>query len=72
MGNHVRLFEPKGGGTELAVVVLEVPLLAVVVTETVTVSGGLTLELELATYGFRGSLVLMAQLALGALVLQEK
>jgi len=71
MGSHVRVFDP-GGSTEVAVVVLELPLLAVVVTETVTVSAGLTLELELATYWFSGSVVLIVQLAFGALVLQEK
>lgn len=41
---------------------------AVVVTVTVTVSDAL----ELTTNLFRGSLVLIAQLAFGALVLQEK
>jgi hypothetical protein len=48
----------KGGVTEFAVVV----------TDTVTFSA----TLELTTYVFRGSFVLIAQLAFGALVLQEK
>lgn len=74
MGSHTRIRELRknGGGIKLAVVVLEALELAVVVTDTVTVSAGLTLELEFATNGFRGSLVLIAQLAFGALVLQEK
>jgi hypothetical protein len=48
----------KGGITEFAVVV----------TDTVTLSA----TLELTTNVFRGSFVLIAQLAFGALVLQEK
>jgi hypothetical protein len=44
MGSHVRVFEPNRGGIELAVVVLDEPLLAVVVTDTVTVSAGVALE----------------------------
>jgi hypothetical protein len=62
----------KGSGISPAVVVLEELVFAVVVTDTVTVSAGLTLELELATYWFSGSVVLIAQLAFGALVVQEK
>jgi hypothetical protein len=74
MGSHTRILESrkKGGGIKLAVAVLDALEFDVVVTATVTVSAGLTLELELATNGFRGSLVLIAQLAFGALVLQEK
>ena len=55
----------KGGGIEFAAVVF-----AVVVTATVTLSAALALELT--TYVFRGSVVVIAQLAFGAVVLQEK
>ena len=74
IGSHTGIFglKKKEAGIKLAVVVLEALELAVVVTDTVTVSAGLTLELELATNGFRGSLVLITQLAFGAVVLQEK
>jgi hypothetical protein len=76
IGNQMRASELKSagrkgrelnnpGGIEFAAAVF-----AVVVTATVTVSAGVALEL--ATYAFRESLVLIAQLAFGAFVLHEK
>jgi hypothetical protein len=67
VGNQARLFGlgKVGGGIEFDAVEF-----AVVVTATVTVSAGLAFEL--VTYGFSGSFVVITQLALGALVLQEK
>jgi hypothetical protein len=56
--------------TEAGETKLDALVFAVVVTATVTVSAGLALEL--VTYVFNGSFVLIAQLALGAFVLHEK
>jgi hypothetical protein len=66
IGNQVGTLGFKRGldGTKLAAAFV------VVVTVTVTFSGAPALELT--TYVFRGSVVVIAQVAFGALVAQEK
>ena len=63
-------FDSLGSPKDISGVTFPMPVFAVVVTVTITLSG--VLALEFVTYLFNGSFVLIAQLALGALVLQAK
>ena len=63
-------FDSHGSLKDISGVTFPMPLFEVVVTVTITLSG--VLALEFVTYLFNGSFVLIAQLALGALVLQAK